>query len=56
MIRKRVKLYIDIYVRVPLGGHNLGASYARKLKFGILLTQTYVINFVLEQPLGHALG
>ena len=31
---------IDIYILVSLGGHNLGTFYARKLKFGILLTKT----------------
>ena len=31
---------IDIYARVSLGGHKFGTFYARKLKFGMLLTQT----------------
>ena len=26
-------VYFDIYIRVSLGGHNLGTVYARKLKF-----------------------
>ena len=37
-----------------LGGLNLGTFYARKLNFGMLLTQTF--SFVLELYLGHALG
>ena len=39
-----IKVYsqinIDIYVSVPFDCHNLGTFYARKLKFGMLLTQT----------------
>ena len=30
--------------------------YARKLKFGKLLTQTYTFSCVLELALGHARG
>ena len=33
-------LRADIYIRVSLGGHNMGTFYARKLNFGMLLTQT----------------
>ena len=36
--------------------HNLDTFNAMKLKFGMLLTQTYIFNTVLELPLGHALG
>ena len=56
MTSKKVRFYIDIYVHVSCGGHNLCASYARKLKFGMLLTQTSIFNSVLEFPLYHALG
>ena len=36
-----VKIYnIDIYVRISFGSHNLGTFCARKLKSGLLLTQT----------------
>ena len=35
-----VGFYIDIYVFIFLDGHDLGTFYARKLKFGMLLTQT----------------
>ena len=31
-----IQSYIDIYVPVSLGVHNLGIFYARKLKFGML--------------------
>ena len=37
---KLVRFYIDFYIRVSFGGHNLGTFYARLLKFGMLLTQT----------------
>ena len=36
---KLVKFYIDIYICVSFGGHNLDTFYARKLKFGMLITQ-----------------
>ena len=35
-----IQIYIDFYVHVSLGGHNMGTSHTRKLKFGMLLTQT----------------
>ena len=44
--------YIEIYVL--LDGKTL--VLLRKLKFGILITQAYTVNSVLELPLGHALG
>ena len=34
-----IQIYIDIYVSVSLGGHTLDTFYARKLKFGMILTQ-----------------
>ena len=37
---------------VSLGGHSLGTFYARKLNFGMLLTQIKTFNYVLELPLG----
>ena len=49
-------MYIDIYVWVPFGGHNLGTFYARKLKCGVLFIQTHAFNSILDLPLGHALG
>ena len=36
--------------------HNLDTFNAMKLKFGMLFTQTYIFNTVLDLPLGHALG
>ena len=45
-----------MYVRVSLRRHNLGTFYARKFKFGMLLTQTETFNCMLELFLGHALG
>ena len=35
-----VSIYIDSYVCISLGGHNLGTFYARKFKCGMLLIQT----------------
>ena len=35
-----IQVYIDINVLVSLGGDNLGILHARKLKLGMLLTQT----------------
>ena len=35
-----IQIYIDIYVRVSIGGNNMGTFYARKLKFGMVLSQT----------------
>ena len=37
---KLVCFYIDIYIRISFGGHNLHMFYAKKLKYGMLLTQT----------------
>ena len=37
---KLVRFYIDIYVCVSFGGHNLDTFNAWKLEFGMLLTQT----------------
>ena len=36
----KVQVYIDIYVCVSRGDHNLSMFCARKFKFGMLLTQT----------------
>ena len=33
-------VYIDICIRISLEGHNIGTFYARKFKFGMILTQT----------------
>ena len=46
---------IQVYTCVSLGGQNLGTFYARKLKFGMLHTQTWTFNSGLELPLGHVL-
>ena len=48
-----IQIYFDIYICVSLGGHNL---CARKLKFGMLLTQTLAFNSVLELPYGPCSG
>ena len=53
---KLVRCYINIYVSVSFGGHNLGTFYAWKLKFSMLFTQTLTFSSVLELPLGLALG
>ena len=34
-----IQIFIDIYIGISLGGHNLGTFYARKLKFDMLFTQ-----------------
>ena len=39
-VRVYIQIYIDIYIHVSLGAHYLGTIYARRLKFGLLLTQT----------------
>ena len=39
-----IQFYIDIYVRFSIGGHNLGTFNAWKLKFGMLLTETFYLN------------
>ena len=31
-----IQIYTGIYIRVSSGDHNLGTSYAKKLKFGML--------------------
>ena len=36
---KLVRFYIDIYIHVSFRGHNFGTFYARKLKYGMLLTR-----------------
>ena len=51
-----IQIYTDIYFRVSLGGLNLGTFDARKLKYGMLLTQTLTFNYVLEWFLCHSLG
>ena len=48
--------YIDIYVCIFLAGHNLCIFWARKLKIGMLLFQTWTFNSVLELHPGPALG
>ena len=40
MFQVYIQIYIDIYIDISLGGHNLDISYARKFKFGMLLTKT----------------
>ena len=35
---KLIRFYIDIYVRVSFGGHNLGTFCTRNLEFGIVFT------------------
>ena len=55
-----IQIYIDIHVRISLGGLNLGTFFAKKLKSGILLTQILTFNTILElpwvMPLGRARG
>ena len=51
-----IQIYIDSYVRVSLGGHNLGIFYARKLKFGMLLTPVLsLLRLYARVALGHTL-
>ena len=51
-----MQIPIHIYIRISLGGCILGTFYARKLKFGLQLTQTVTFNSVVELLLGHAIG
>ena len=51
-----IQVYIDIYVRISLGGHNLGTFDARKMKFAMLLTKTKTFNKCYSCPMGHVLG
>ena len=46
-----IQSHIDIYVRVSLGGHNLGTIYANKLRFIMLHSQTYICKSVIEMSL-----
>ena len=46
-------IYFHIYVRVA---HNFDAFYATKLKFGMILTQTKTLDFMVELLLGLAPG
>ena len=39
-VPKLVRIYIDSYVRVSFLCYNLGTFYARRLKLGMLLTQS----------------
>ena len=39
-VKVYIRIHIDIYVRVSVGGHNLGIFNTRKLKFGMLLIKT----------------
>ena len=39
-VRFYVQIYMDIDVCISLEGHNLGIFYTRKLKLGMLHTQT----------------
>ena len=41
--------FIHIYVQIA---HNFDTFYATKLKFGMIFTQTKVLDFVVELPLG----
>ena len=51
-----IGFYIDIYVRVSFGGHNLGIFYARKLKLGQLHTYPDINLQLWTRPLGSARG
>ena len=46
-----IQIYVNICFHVSLRGHNLGTFYARKLKFGMLFTQTLTFKKMLELPL-----
>ena len=48
-----MQIYIDIYIRISLGGYNLGTFYARKLKFGLLPRPKSLT--ILDLPLSPAL-
>ena len=46
-------IYIHIYVQVA---HNFDTFYDAKLKFCMLYTQTKILDFMVELPLGLAPG
>ena len=46
-------IYIHIYVQVA---HSFDTSYATKLKFGMMFTQTKTLDFMVKLPLGLAPG
>ena len=43
------------FTLTSLGGHNLVTFYAMKMAFGMLITQTKTINYMLRFPLSHSL-
>ena len=55
LVTRAYQIYIDIYVSISLRGHNLGTFFTRKLKFGMLITQTKTFNYA-KLLLGLALG
>ena len=46
-------IYSHIYVQVV---HNFDTLYAIKLKFGMIFTQSKILDFMVELPLGLAPG
>ena len=46
-------IYIHFYVQVAL---NFDTFFATKLKFGMIFTQTKILDFMVELPLGRARG
>ena len=48
-----IGIYIHIYVQVA---HNLDTFYATNLKFGMIFTQTKILDFMVELPLGGTRG
>ena len=51
----QVYLHIYIHIYVPVA-HNFDTYYATKLKFGMIFTQTKILDFIEELPLGGARG
>ena len=52
-----MQVYLHIYIHIHVQvAHNFDTFYATKLKFGMIFTQTKTLAFIVELPLGPALG
>ena len=56
-IQDYTQVYLHIYIHIYVqSAHNFDTFYATKLKFGMIFTQTQTLGFMVELPLGLALG
>ena len=52
-----IQVYLHIYIHIYVQfAHNFATFYATKLKFGMVVTQTKTLDFIIELPLRLALG